>query len=111
MPQKIALCISLESNRYYKDILKNAPNPKDRVYAFRNIPVEKYVTIEPVMDFDLSELTFMISMISPTQVNIGADSGNNGLTEPSKEKVLELINALSKITKVVQKENLNRLLK
>lgn len=44
------------------------------------------------------------------QVNIGADSGKNNLSEPSAEKVRALIDELSKFTKVVQKKNLRRLL-
>jgi hypothetical protein len=44
------------------------------------------------------------------QVNIGADSGNNHLPEPSKEKVLQLIEALKEFTVIDQKRNLNRIL-
>jgi hypothetical protein len=53
----------------------------------------------------------MIKECAPVQVNIGADSGHNHLPEPPAEKVLELIAELEKITKVVQKPNLARLLK
>ncbi len=63
------------------------------------------------MDFDLDKLVPLISVCRPIQVNIGADSGNNGLPEPSKEKVLKLIEELEKFTKVKQKKNLNRLVK
>jgi hypothetical protein len=66
---------------------------------------------EPIMDFDLPELVFLVKMCNPTQVNIGADSGNNSLPEPDKEKVLELIAALSEFTTVKQKKNLKRILK
>jgi hypothetical protein len=39
------------------------------------------------------------------------NSIRNGLPEPPKEKILELIAELEKFTKVVQKKNLGRLLK
>jgi hypothetical protein len=69
------------------------------------------ITIEPIMDFDLPEFLEWIKRCNPQQVNIGADTGCNHLREPSKEKVLELIEALSKFTTVKQKKNLNRILK
>ena len=72
---------------------------------------KKYVTIEPIMDFDLPKFAQMIEMCNPVQVNIGADSGGHKLPEPPKEKVLGLISELEKFTKVVLKKNLNRILK
>jgi hypothetical protein len=47
----------------------------------------------------------------PKQVNIGADSGNNHLPEPSKREILQLIDELQKFTVVAKKKNLARLLK
>ena len=52
----------------------------------------------------------MLRDANVTQINIGADSGNNNLSEPKKEKVLKLISKLEKITIVKQKSNLKRLL-
>jgi len=69
------------------------------------------ITIEPIMDFDLNPFIRKIKYNSPEQVNIGGDSGNNNLPEPSKKKILELISELEKFTIVVKKKNLNRLLK
>lgn len=110
--EKFALCITLESNIFYPDIMKNSPKPKERVFEFSKIPVkEKYITIEPIMDFDVFTFIEIIKECDPIQVNIGADSGNNNLLEPSKEKILELITELEKFTKVKQKKNLSRLLK
>jgi hypothetical protein len=53
----------------------------------------------------------MIRRCNPKQVNIGADSGNNHLPEPSKENLLALIDELKKFTIIDQKRNLARLLK
>jgi hypothetical protein len=88
-----------------------SPPPKERARFFSHIDREKHITIEPIMDFDLPEFVKMIKGCAPAQVNIGADSGRNGLPEPPAEKVLELIAELEKFTKVVQKDNLARLLK
>ena len=63
------------------------------------------------MDFDLEEMIRLIHLCHPEQVNIGADTGNNQLPEPPKEKVLELIAALEEFTTVKQKSNLSRILK
>jgi hypothetical protein len=42
--------------------------------------------------------------------NIGADSGNNHLPEPSAEKVLALIEELGRFTTIARKRNLGRIL-
>ena len=109
-----SLCTTLETNRIYRAIMNNSPAIIDRVLNFAKIPVErKYITIEPIMDFDLPEFITMIKHCNPVQVNIGADSNpkRNRLPEPPKEKILELIAELETFTKVVQKKNLKRLLK
>jgi len=48
-------------------------------------------------------------MANPVQVNIGADSGNNNLPEPSWEKIQQLVGILEKKTRVVLKKNIKRL--
>ena len=53
----------------------------------------------------------LIWFANPDFVNIGADSKNNGLPEPSKEKVLELIDRLNEFTEVRNKKNLKRILR
>ena len=62
------------------------------------------------MDFDLDDMIELIKICHPVQVNIGADSGNNRLPEPSKEKLIQLIEALKEFTIIDQKRNLSRLL-
>ena len=112
--KNFSLCTTLETNRIYREIMNNSPSIIDRVLNFARIPTEhKYITIEPIMDFDLPEFIKMIKSCDPVQVNIGADSSpkRNKLPEPPKEKILELIEELEKFTTVVQKKNLRRLLK
>lgn len=109
--EKVVLCTTIETNRVYPEIMGNTPDPVDRAIELGRIPIEeKYVTIEPIMDFDLSSLVSMIRFCKPLQVNIGADSGGNKLPEPSTKKIMELIEALSEFTTVKKKKNLKRLL-
>jgi hypothetical protein len=71
---------------------------------------EKYITVELVMDFDFGKFTEIIKARNPRQVNIGADSGNNRLPEPPKEKILKLVKELCRFTEVKVKSNLRRLI-
>jgi DNA repair photolyase len=110
-PKKTTLCVTIESNY---DIDKNyAPKIKDRVYDFANIDkFTKMLTIEPIMDFDIDRLCDIVDLINPIQVNIGADSGNNHLKEPSNDKILSFIKCLKDSNiKVFEKDNLKRLIK
>lgn len=105
------ICTTIESNYFYKDIMANSPTPLARSIAMEAIPISKYVTIEPIIDFDLNDMITMIMRCNPEQVNIGVDTGNNKLPEPSSDKIRSLISELSKFTIVHQKSNLKRLLK
>ncbi len=111
IPDNTTICLTLESNRHYPEIMRNAPDPYTRVLHFRDVPFRRMVTIEPIMDFGLGAFTDMIRAINPIQVNIGADSGNNNLPEPEWEKVERLIKVLQRFTIVKEKPNLDRLRK
>lgn len=111
IPRSI-FCTTIETNRVYYPEMGNTPSPRDRAVAMDLLDgFDRYVTIEPIMDFDLTELVDIINLCHPIQVNIGADSGNNHLPEPSKDKILALIEELKKFTVIDQKRNLARLLK
>lgn len=71
---------------------------------------ETFVTIEPILDFNLNAMVDLLKQCNPEQVNIGADSGRNNLPEPSREKVLQLVSELQKFTVIHNKSNLQRLL-
>ncbi len=112
-PVETILCTTIETNRVYPQMGKT-PNPKDRAFAMNDLYHEGfkiYVTIEPIMDFDLEEMSYLIETALPTQVNIGADSKGHNLPEPSKDKLLALIDELKKFTVIDRKSNLERLLK
>jgi hypothetical protein len=68
------------------------------------------ITIEPVMDFDVDILAMWIHEIHPFFVNLGADSKNRGLPEPTREKVMALVAALDEYgIELREKHNLERL--
>ena len=110
LPKKSVVCTTIETNRWYKDIMNNCPPPYERALGIYYIDLPRYVTIKPIMDFDLDQMVEMMKSINPVQINIGADSGNNNLPEPNKHKIFFLIKELEKFTIVHQKKNLKRLL-
>lgn len=110
LPENSVVCTTIETNRYYPEIMNNCPLPVHRVEGMSRIKLPKYVTIEPILDFDMDEMVDLIRRCNPVQVNIGADSGNHRLPEPSKEKVLQLIDRLEKFTLVKRKKNLRRII-
>jgi hypothetical protein len=113
-PDNTVFCTTIETNRWYPEIMNNSPSPEYRAWGMgRSAQVghKNYVTIEPIMDFDLPEMVDLIRECNPVQVNIGADSGNNHLPEPTMDKLLQLVEELERFAVVYQKKNLGRLLK
>jgi DNA repair photolyase len=113
-PARSSICTTIETNRFYGDVMCRSPLPEDRAWwlsgCFKGF--DKYVTIEPIMDFDLEPMVELIKSCSPIQVNVGANTSSNvQLPEPSKSKILDLIAELEKFTKIHNKKNLGRLLK
>lgn len=112
-PKQSVICTTIESNRFYPHIMQESPTPENRAKEMAEISklgYKTYVTIEPIIDFDQKELIHLLLMCNPDQINIGADSGKNSLPEPTKEKVLLLIEEISKFTTVSNKANLKRML-
>lgn len=109
-PDKFMLGTTIETNREYRD--SKAPSPEDRYLCMQLFKGHKtFITIEPIMDFDLDILIKWLKDIKPDFVNVGADSKECNLPEPSPEKVKKLIDELQKFTEVRNKSNLNRILR
>lgn len=111
--QHSIVCTTLESNRWYSDYMKYAPKIENRVIAIEelaNLGVDTYVTIEPIMDFDLEEFVQLVKRCKPKQVNVGKNSKEDIiiLPNPSEEKIMQLIEQLQKFTDVHLKKNLFR---
>jgi len=111
--KKSILCTTIETTDYYQIIMGKCPPPEKRYQDFANLKQpKKMVTIEPIMDFNITKLLYWLIDINPIQINIGADSGGNHLPEPSTKKLKLLIDRLMHFNlKVHLKPNLNRLLK
>lgn len=104
---------SLDTDHVYD--ISNAPSPDKRykyIKHLREIFCPVFVTIEPIMDFDLDIFSRWIIDIKPNFVNIGADSKKCNLPEPSANKVYQLIKILTENNITVKKKsNLERLFK
>jgi len=71
-----------------------------------------FVSIEPIMSFDVNILAKWMIDLRPEFVSIGADSKDYVLPEPSKEMIEDFIGLLNEANiKVKQKSNLERLLR
>ena len=110
-PINSIFCTTIETNRIYPQMGKT-PYPHDRAFSLSSIaiPGRRMVTIEPIMDFDLSRLVYLLKIAEPEQVNIGADSKRHNLPEPSAGKIRDLIAEIEEFTTVYKKPNLARLI-
>lgn len=107
--RKAVVCTTIESNRFYPEIMVNSPRIESRVQAMAELSakgIPTYVTCEPLLAFDLPELVSMLKACRPQQVNVGRNSRREILLpEPSASDVQALISELSTFTKVVVKKN------
>jgi len=111
--EKFVLSTTIESNRGY-EAKKNYVPPQDRAFWMCKLPKEykRMLTIEPIMDFDADQFIEIINAVNPQQINIGADTMNKNLKEPSADKLRFLIASLEcSGFKIKQKSNLKRILK
>ena len=107
--RKAVVCTTIESNRFYPEIMKNSPRIESRVQAMAELAakgIPTYVTCEPLLEFDLPELVSMLKTCHPQQVNVGRNSRREILLpEPTSNDVQVLILELSTFTKVEVKDN------
>lgn len=108
-PDDCLIGTTVETNR--ENDLGNAPPRRERLSALRKMEEDvRFVTIEPILDFDLEVFAGMLIEAKPSFVNIGADSKGHGLPEPSINKVLALVERLTAAgIEVREKRNLERL--
>jgi DNA repair photolyase len=103
---------TIETNRDIPG--SGAPPPADRYYGIKDLMLsgcKTFITIEPIMDFDVEILTDWIITAQPDFINIGADSKNTGLPEPSAEKISALIKNIQVAGVPIRKKmNLQRLI-
>lgn len=108
-PPNVYLSTTIETNRDYH--LTMAPPPIERFRQLTGYPHNaKFLSIEPIMDFDLDTLTLWVELLQPDIIEVGADNYHNHLPEPSWGKVEGLLANLKNICpKVIEKDGLERL--
>jgi len=110
LPANSILGCTIETNRGTAGI-SMAPHPKKRASVMTDLPGRKFITVEPVLDFDVDILAQWISVINPEFLNLGADSKNHHLPEPTVEKVHALVDKLHEYgIELREKHNLGRLM-
>ncbi len=107
MPANAILGATIETNKddlYTEHRISQAPLPSIRYKAMKelNWPL-KFISIEPILDFDLEKFAKWIKDINPFMVYIGYDNYNWKLPEPALEKTRRLIEKLSDFTLVIKK--------
>lgn len=111
-PEKSIFGTTIETNRDISAEISKAPQPSERVAAMILLPYDKFITIEPVMDFDVDILAGWIAKIHPKFLNLGADSKNHNLPEPTVDKIFALVDKLKEYgIELREKHNLSRLTK
>ena len=100
---------TIETNRYYPEIMVNSPRIEDRADAMKIIAEKGFytmITAEPLLAFDKTELVEIIRQCKPRFVNIGRESKRKvWVPEPTSTQVKELVAELREITKVIIKSN------
>ncbi len=113
IPNNCYLGVTIESNRHYPQITQ-APSPSHRFIdithsSLRGYP--KFLSIEPIMSFDLETFLSWIEDIRPSIIEVGADNYNHKLPEPSAMEVNALLKSLGQYQfEVNQKSGLSRIL-
>lgn len=101
---------TIETNKPIGPAISHAPLPVERFLAMEALEGRKFITVEPVLDFDLEIFAERIIMVRPDFVNVGADSKGRNLPEPSIDEVMKLVELLTDAgIEVREKHNLERL--
>lgn len=110
MPLNRILGCTIETNRAISKISK-APKPIDRVREMICLSTQRrFITIEPILDFDVDILADWIRRINPKFLSLGADSKNHHLPEPTIDKIHMLVAKLKEYNiELREKHNLQRL--
>ena len=100
---------TIETKRYYPEIMVNSPKIEDRANAMKEIAEKGFytmITLEPLLAFDKTELVEIIRQCNPRFVNVGRESKRKvWVPEPTSAQVKELVAELRETTKVIIKSN------
>jgi len=100
-PPNVYVAATIETNRYISPVISGAPDPSVRFtamgYMKANFPeLKRALSVEPVMDFDLTLFANLIVNVAPEIVALGYDNYHTGLPEPPLSKVESLITVLER---------------
>lgn len=107
MPKNAILGATIETNNdqiLQTHKISGAPPPSRRYIAMKDLEWDKkFISIEPILDFDLESFSFWIEDIFPFLVYVGYDNYRNNLAEPMLSKTLSLIEKISENMLVIKK--------
>jgi hypothetical protein len=104
IPENVVLGTTIETNRP-TDAVSLAPPPIARAIDMEAVLFSnKYLTIEPILDFDPDILISWIERLQPKFVYVGYDNHHCRLDEPKLEKTLDLMHKLASFTEVRPKK-------
>ena len=113
MPPDVILGCTIESDAFIQPAIGNTLRPGYRADAMANIADMgklTFVSIEPVMKFDLASFMLLLQMAAPKWISIGADSKGFHLPEPTEQEIVALVAFLKQQQVEVRlKSNLRRL--
>lgn len=111
-PDNVILGTTLETNRETWGYSWAAPPELRQHCLAANTHPRKLISIEPIMDMEVSVILDWVREISPEIVEVGADNYRNNLPEPVRWQVTALLDGLKAIVpRVVEKDGLGRLLR
>ena len=115
MDHRFVFGATIETTNHRSGIFKeqlapNAPDPSYRADAMIELrqkfqEIRTFLSLEPIMDFDLIQMRDWVEKIRPERTYVGYDNYHylSRHVEPELEKVNRLIHALQGMTEVIQK--------
>ena len=84
------------------EIYSKAPVPSTRANGLWLVKHEQqkteiYITIEPVLAFDLLKMLEIVRFLNPVEIYIGRDNHGNKLPEPSEQDLMYLVRELKEL--------------
>jgi len=107
VPKNVVIGATIETNRPIPLEVSRAPPPMARLEAMQIVAEHAdhrtFVSVEPIMDFDVEEFAYQLQKVRPWKVAVGFDNYGNKLEEPPLEKVETFIELLEEFTEVERK--------
>lgn len=109
IPDNVYLGTTIETTEDFA--VSYAPNSLMRYDSLLRLShPHKFLSIEPIMDFDLKRLVWWVEQLKPEIIEVGADNWHCSLQEPPPEKLNKLLAGLRQLCpNVIEKEGLERL--